>query len=227
MYELSGSAAKTFEVSASASGGNGVADPAAITVRIDDESAPVIAIAAGPAVVEGSAAQFTLTASPTPSDDLAVSVTVAQQGTFGVVTGARTVTIPASGRAVLLVATAGDSISEPNGTITVTLVDGLDYDLAPSADASVSENDGWTDVEIALSRTLLAGETVSVPTTVTGTPGSDWTLGDSTGPGVTRTGYGKTTAVEFGPGGRTAVLHFEAVDADATVDCRGRRLRCR
>ncbi|WP_419924752.1 S8 family serine peptidase [Candidatus Poriferisocius sp.] len=242
VYELAGSAAKTFEVSTAVRGGNGVADPAAITVRIDDdESAPVVSIAAGPAVAEGSAAQFTLTASPTPSDDLAVSVTVAQQGAFGVSVGARTVTIPASGRAVLSVATAGDSISEPNGTITVTLVDGLDYNLAPSAaatvgvrdddggsvpvrvslssaDASVSENGGWTDVEIALSRTLLAGETVSVPTTVTGTPGSDWTLGDPTGPGVTRTGYGKTTAVEFGPGGRTAVLRFEAVDDDATVD---------
>ncbi len=242
VYELTGSAAKSFEVSAAVRGGNGIADPAAITVRIDDdESAPLISIAAGPVVGEGSAAQFTLTASPTPSADLAVSVTVAQQGAFGVVTGAQTVTIPASGRAVLAVATAGDSISEPDGTITVTLVDGLDYNLAPSAaatvgvrdddggsvpvrvslssaDASVSENGGWTDVEISLSRTLLAGETVSVPITVTGTPGSDWTLDDPTGPGVTPTGSGKTTAVEFGPGGRTAVLRFEAVDDDATVD---------
>ncbi|WP_419838735.1 S8 family serine peptidase [Candidatus Poriferisodalis sp.] len=242
VYEVTGSTAKTFEVSAAVRGGNGVADPAAITVRIDDdESAPLISIAAGPAVVEGSAAQFTLTAIPTPSADLAVSASVASQGAFGVSVGAQTVAIPASGRAVLSVATAGDSISEPDGTITVTLVDGLDYNLAPSAaatvgvrdddggsvpvrvslasaDASVSENGGWTDVEISLSRTLLDGETVSVPITVTGTPGSDWTLDDPTGPGVTRTGYGTATAVEFGPGGRTAVMRFEAVDDDATVD---------
>ncbi|WP_419838731.1 S8 family serine peptidase [Candidatus Poriferisodalis sp.] len=349
VYELSGSAAKTFEVSAAAVGGNGVADPAAITLSIDDdESAPVIAIAAGTAVAEGSAAEFTLTADPAPSGDLAVSVTVAQQGAFGVTTGAQTVTVPASGRAVLVVTTADDSTAEPDGSVTVTVaagadytpppvpsasvavfdddaarlrvsiaaspdvaegsaaeftltadpapsgdlavsvtvaqqgafgvvtgvrsvtvpasgsvvlsvattddsfgepdgsvivivVDGLDYDLGASstaavtvgdddggpvpvavslsaADASVSENGGATDFEIALSRALRAGETVSVPITVTGTPGSDWILGDPVGPGVTRTGYGKTTAVEFTAGGRVAVMRFEAVDDDETFD---------
>ncbi len=242
VYELSGSEAKTFEVSATARGGNGVADPAAIEVRIDDdESVPVISIAAGPAVAEGSAAQFTLSASPTPSADLAVSVSVASQEAFGVVTGTRTVAVPASGSAVLSVATVDDSITEPNGTITVTLADGFDYVLAPpvaatvavvdddggsvpvaislsAMDASISEDGGWTDVEIALSRTLLDGETVSVPITVTGTPGIDWMLDDPRGPGVTRTGDGTTTAVEFGPGGRAAVLRFEAVDDDAIVD---------
>ncbi|WP_419838732.1 S8 family serine peptidase [Candidatus Poriferisodalis sp.] len=349
VYEPSGQAAKTFEVSATARGGNGVADPAAITVRIDDdESAPMVSIAAGPAVTEGSAAQFTLTADPAPSADLAVSVTVAQQGAFGVVTGVRTVTIPASGRAVLTVrttddsapeadgsvavtitagadytpspvpsatvavfdddasrirvsiaagpavtegsaaqftltadpapsadlavsvtvaqqgafgvtvgtrsvtvpasgsvvlsvATTDDSFGEPDGSVIVAVADGLGYDLAAAAtatvvvadddggpagvaitlsaaDASVSENGGATDFEIALSRALRAGETVRVPITVTGTPGSDWLLGDPGGPGVVRTGYGKTTAVEFTAGGRAAVMRFEAVDDDETFD---------
>ena len=212
-----------------------------LAVFDDDTARPLVSIVAGSTVVEGSAAEFTLSASPVPSADLAVSVTVAQQGAFGVTVGARTVTIPASGSAVLSVATTADSIKEPNGTITVTLADDFRYDLAPSAtatvavvddvhavvpvqvslssaDASVSENGGSTDVEIALSRTLLDGETVSVPITVTGTPGSDWTLGDPTQPGVTRTGQGTATAVKFGPGGRTAVLRFTAVDDDATVD---------
>ncbi len=366
VYELDGSATKTFKVSGIAGGGNGVADPATISLRIDDdESAPVVSIAAGPDVAEGVAAQFTLTAVPAPSVDLAVSVTVAQQGAFGVVVGARTVTIPASGRAVLAVmttddstaepdgsvtvtvvagtdytpsaaasvavfddesprprvsitagdaviegsaaeftlvavpapsadlsvsvevaqqgafgvvegtrmvtippsgrvvlsvATTGDSFGEPDGSVTVTLVDGLAYDLDVSAtatvgadddlaasatveeaaatvavadddggpvpvavtlsaaDASVSENGGATDLEIALSRALMAGETVSVPITVSGTPGADWLLGDPTGPGVARTGYGKATAVEFSAGGRAAVLRFEAVDDDAMHD---------
>ncbi|WP_419924746.1 S8 family serine peptidase [Candidatus Poriferisocius sp.] len=368
-YEVAGSTAKTFEVSASAASvGHGVADPAPITIRIDDdESAPVVSMAAGPAVSEGSTAEFTFTADPVPSADLAVSVMVAQGGAFGVVVGARTVTIPASGRAVLavmttddstaepdgsvtvtvvagadytpsasasasvavfddesprprvsitagdavsegsaaeftltadpvpladlavsvevyqqgsfgvvegnrmvtipasgrvvlLVATTGDSFGEPDGSVTVTVFDGLAYDIDASAtatvgadgdlaasatveeaaatvavadddggpvpvavslsaaDASVSENGGATDVEIALSRALRAGETVSVPITVSGVPGSDWLLGDPAGPGVVRTGYGKATAVEFSAGGRTAVMRFEAIDDDAEFD---------
>ncbi len=348
VYELSGSAAKSFEVSAAAVGGNGVADPAAITLGIDDdESVPLIAIAAGAAVVEGSAAEFTLTADPVPSADLAVSVTVSQQGAFGAVTGSRTVAIPASGRAVLVVATTGDSaveadgsvtvtvtagadytpppasaslavfdddsprprvsvaggpavvegaaaeftltafprpsadlavgvtvaqrgafgvvtgsrsvtvpvsgrvvlsvatvgdsFGEPDGSVAVAVVDGLDYDLGTSStatvvvadddggpvpvsvslsagDASIAENGGTTDFEIALSRMLVAGETVSVPITVSGVPGSDWLLGDPAGPGVVRTGYGSTTAVEFTAGGRAAVMRFEAIDDDAEFD---------
>ncbi len=366
VYELAGSAAKTFEVSATAGGGNGVADPAAISLRIDDdESDPAVSIVGGPDVAEGSAAEFILTAVPVPSADLAVSVTVAQEGAFGVVVGARTVTIPASGRAVLVVmttddstaepdgsvtvtvtagadytpsasasaavfdddsprprvsitagdavsegsaaeftltavpvpladlvvsvevsqqgsfgvvegtrtvtippsgrvvlsiATTGDSTAEPDGSVTVTLIDDLAYDLDASAtatvgadddlaasatseeasasvavadddggpvpvavslsaaDASVSENGGATDLEIALSRALRAGETVSVPITVSGTPGADWLLGDPVGPGVMRTGYGKATAVEFSAGGRAAVLRFEAIDDDAMSD---------
>ncbi len=144
VYELSGSAAKTFEVSAAVSGGNGVADPAAITLRIvDDESAPVVSIAAGPAVAEGSAAEFTLTADPLPSAGLAVGVTVAQQGAFGATTGARTVTIPASGRAVLSVRTTGDSVGEPDGSVTVTVVAGADYTppSEPSATVAVFDDD--------------------------------------------------------------------------------------
>ncbi len=212
-----------------------------VEVFDDDTARPLVSIVAGSTVVEGSSAKFTVSASPVPSADLAVGVTVAQQGAFGVTTGVRTVTIPASGSTELAIATTADSIREPNGTITVTLADGFRYDLAPSAsatvavvddvhavvpvnvslsstDASVSENGGWTDVKIALSRALLDGETVSVPITVTGTPGSDWTLGDPAEPGVTRTGQGTATAVKFGPGGRTAVMRFKAVDDDATVD---------
>ncbi|WP_419924748.1 S8 family serine peptidase [Candidatus Poriferisocius sp.] len=349
VYELSGSAAKTFEVSATGGGGNGVADPAAISLRIDDdESAPVVSIVGGPAVAEGSAAEFTLTAVPVPSAGLAVGVTVAQQGAFGVTTGVRTVTIPASGNAVLSVRTTGDSAAEPDGSVTVTVaagadytpptpprasvavfdddaarlrvsiaagdavaegsvaeftltadpapaadlavgvmvaqrgafgvaegprvvtvpasgrvvlsvattddslgepdgkvivsvVDGLAYDLGTSStatvavadddgglvpvavslsagDASISENGGATDLEIALSRALVAGEVVSVPITVTGVPGSDWLLGDPAGPGVTRAGYGSATAVDFTAGGRVAVMRFEAIDDDAMFD---------
>ncbi len=139
VYELSGSAAKTFEVSAAASGGNGVADPAAVSLRVDDdESTPVVSIAAGPAVVEGSVAEFTFTAFPRPSADLAVGVSVAQQGAFGVTTGVRTVTIPPSGRAVLSVRTNDDSAGEPDGSVTVAVVAGTDYTPPTPATASVA-----------------------------------------------------------------------------------------
>ncbi|WP_419838733.1 S8 family serine peptidase [Candidatus Poriferisodalis sp.] len=214
---------------------------ASVAVFDDDRARPRVSIAAGSAVTEGSAAEFTVAAFPAPSADLAVSVTVSQQGAFGVVVGTRSVTVPASGSVVLSVATTDDSFGEPDGSVIVAVADGLAYDLAAAAtatvvvadddggpvpvavslsvgDASISENGGATDFEIALSRVLVAGETVRVPITVTGVPGSDWLLGDPTGPGVKRTGYGSTTAVEFSVGGRTAVMRFEAIDDDAELD---------
>ena len=145
VYELSGTAAKTFTISAAASGGNGVADPGTLTLTLqDDESAPVVSITAGSAITEGSAAEFTLTASPRPSGDLPVSVTIAADGDFGVTTGARTVTIPATGTATLSVATTGDESDESDGSVTATVGSGTDYTPASTSSASVevSDDDG-------------------------------------------------------------------------------------
>ena len=93
---------------------------------------PRVSILGGGAVTEGVSASFTLRASPAPTADLPVSVTVATTGDFGYGTLPTSVTIPASGRATLEIATTGDDVDEAHGSVTVTLVDGSDYDLATS-----------------------------------------------------------------------------------------------
>ncbi len=144
LYELSSATAKTFKVSAAATGGNGVADPAAITITIsDDESPPEVSISSGGDVAEGADAVFTLTASPAPASDLDVKVTVAVDGDFGVSPGSRTVTIPSSGSATLTLATTGDDTDESDGSVTVTIGPGVDYtpDSVSSASIAVADDD--------------------------------------------------------------------------------------
>ncbi len=93
---------------------------------------PRVSILGGGAVTEGASASFTLTAVPAPTADLPVSVTVTTTGDFGYGTLPTSVTIPDSGTATLEIATTNDDVDEAHGSVTVTLVDGSDYDLATS-----------------------------------------------------------------------------------------------
>ncbi len=93
---------------------------------------PRVSILGGGAVTEGVAASFTLRAVPAPTADLPVSVTVATTGDFGYRTLPTSVTIPDSGTATLEIPTTNDDVDEAHGSVTVTLVDGSDYDLATS-----------------------------------------------------------------------------------------------
>ena len=93
---------------------------------------PLVSILGGGAVTEGARASFTLRAVPAPTADLPVSVTVTTTGDFGYVALPTSVTIPASGTATLEIATTNDDVDEAHGSVTVTLVDGSDYDLATS-----------------------------------------------------------------------------------------------
>ena len=102
---------------------------------------PVVSISGGAGVTEGGDAGFTITASPVPAADLTVSVTVSQSGDYGATTGSRTVTVPTSGSATLTVATVDDSTDEADGSVTVTLVDGVDYDLGTNQAATVAVSD--------------------------------------------------------------------------------------
>ena len=102
---------------------------------------PVVTIAAGDAVTEGGDAVFTLTASPLPASPLAVSVSVAVAGDYGIAGASRTVTIPTTGSFALTLATADDSADEPDGSVTVTVTDGAGYTVGSSASGTVSVRD--------------------------------------------------------------------------------------
>ena len=119
---------------------------------------PEIAVSAGSAVTEGGDAVFTLTANPAPAADLAVSVTVATDGAYGISAGTRTVTIPTTGSATLTLATAGDTTDEPDGSVTVTVADGSGWTAGDPASGTVAIRDD----DAALPVVTIAAKAASV-----------------------------------------------------------------
>ena len=108
------------------------ADDASVAVADDD--VPEISVTAGSDVSEGTAAWFTLSASPVPHAALSVSVDVTAAGSFGVTTGVRSVVVPTSGSVAFTVPTAGDQTDEPDGSVTATVQSGSGYAVDSSAD---------------------------------------------------------------------------------------------
>ena len=95
--------------------------------------------------------------------------------------------------------------------LTVTIVDSVELLVALSAEQeTIDEANGRTRFTISLSRALAAGESATVPYTVTGgTAGDHWNirfLKKASGAGVERMGSGKNGAVKFSEGGQRATL---------------------
>ncbi len=113
-------------------------------------SPPIITIEAGPAVTEGTAAQFTVTVNPAPAANLDVSLTIGQTGGYVAAgnLGGKTVRIPSNmASATYSVNTVGDDIDKANGTVTAALVDGTGYAVTTTqadAMATVTVNDDDT-----------------------------------------------------------------------------------
>ncbi|MXW12898.1 MAG: hypothetical protein F4Z73_08640, partial [Synechococcus sp. SB0668_bin_13] len=105
------------------------------------EVEPVVSIAGGDGVPEGSAARFTLSASPSPTAPLQVSVTVTASGAFGISTGSQTVTVPVSGSATFTVVTEDDDADEPDGGVTATVAAGAGYTLGAASAVTVAVSD--------------------------------------------------------------------------------------
>ena len=126
---------------ASVSGGYQVATPDSVTLTIrnhDPVPEPEVSIAAGAGVTEGGSASFTLTADPAPTAPLDVSVTIAAEGEFGIAAGERTVTIPVTGSYELTLATAGDGVDEPDGSVTATVDAGNGYTVGAASSGTVA-----------------------------------------------------------------------------------------
>ncbi len=103
-----------------------------VEIEDDERGTPMVTIEAGPAVTEGEAASFTLTADPAPEQDLSVSITIGNAGTGGIFVadddiGERTVTIPGVSEAnfalrrdtstSFTVATVDDAENEASGAV--------------------------------------------------------------------------------------------------------------
>ena len=152
---------RTAELYSSASGGGYHRQNFTVEVQVRDDDVPAVTVAAGAAVTEGGDAVFTLTADPAPAADLAVGVTVAAAGEYGVAAGAHTVTIPTTGSATLTLATANnDHADEAHGSVTATVNAGDGYTVGTSGSATVAvKND---DTPIAQCASSLPGNAVSV-----------------------------------------------------------------
>ena len=130
----------------SAAGYTVASNAGAATVAVSDNDAatlPEISITAGSGVTEGTAASFTLTASPSPAANLDITVAVSQSGDY-VTTGSRTITIPSSGSKIFTVTTTDDSDDEPDGSVTASINNGSSYTVSSSsstATVAIADND--------------------------------------------------------------------------------------
>ena len=151
---------------------------------------PSITIAADTSpVTEGTAAAFTLTASPpAPVGGLTVTVSVSQTGTFIDGPPPTTVTIAAAATtAALTVATTDDNIDEAAGSVTATVTAGAGYTVGSGNTASVTvdDNDAGTAPVLqtaTVNRNMLAlGYDTALDSTST-PAGADYTLMVDAGP---------------------------------------------
>ena len=112
---------------------------------INNTSAHTARITGGNAITEGEDATFTVTVSPTPTDNVTVDLTIAQTGGDFVAAsnlGTQSVTVGTGGTATYRVTTVDDPTDEPDGTVTAEVIAGTGYTRhASQHTASVSVND--------------------------------------------------------------------------------------
>ena len=210
----------SVSVTVAAGVGYTVGDPASGTVAVRDDDVPTITVSAGDPVTEGGDATFTVTASPAPASPLAVNVTVAAEGDYGIASGTRTVSIPTAGSAVLTLTTTGDDADEPDGSASVTVNAGDGYTVGSPASGSVSIADDDLPPPVvsiaAKAASVTEGGAAAFTLTADRAPDADLTVTLS----VAETGGGDhVAAADEGPA--TAVIAkgaTEAVFSVATVD---------
>ena len=136
------------------------------TVTVTRATLPVATIAAGTTpVTEGTAAAFTVTLDQAASEALTVSVSVTESGS------ALSGTPPGSGSfakgatsATLTVPTAGDSVVEPDSTVTATVTVGTGYTVGTGSSAlvTVEDDDTATFTVSAEPEAISEGESATV-----------------------------------------------------------------
>ena len=171
-----------------------------LTVTIEDTNDPIVRIEAGTSpVTEGTAASFTVTATPAPSADLDVVVTVEDAPSSDFIASAdqtdHTVTITGGQTTkTLTVNTTADSTDEADGAVKASVKAGTGYTVSSSAavgmvtvedddptvvslgrvdSGSIAEGGSGTaenaEFTVTLGRQLVVGETVEVPLVLSGT----------------------------------------------------------
>ena len=200
---------------------------ASVSVSDDDDppATPVVSISAGADVDEGGNAVFTVSASPAPTANLTVSLTVVDDGASDFLAsgdeGKKTVTIAANqASADLTVPTQNDIVDEADGSVTATVQAASGYtpsDTNGSASVAVSDDDDLPATpELSLSAGSAVDEGGNATFTITADPApqSDLTVTWA----VAQSG---TYLAAPGAGSRTATLAAGATSialSVATVD---------
>ena len=173
-------------------------------------STPQVTISAGTTpVTEGTAATFTISASPAPTSALTVKVNVTETEDVLSGTPPSTVTINAIAvTATLTVSTANDQADESNSVVTAQLQAGTGYTVGPTSSASVTVNDNDEPPQVTPQVTISAGTTpVTEGTDVT------FTITASSAPTSALTVTISGPRVEISP----RSLTFEALGETQTV----------
>ena len=188
--------------------------------------APQVTVTAGPAVDEGAAATFTLSASPAAAGTVSVRYTVTQSGRFvasGQLGSGKTRTLSGTG-ATISIPTLNDSADEADGSVTVTLTAGSGYVVGSPSSATVTVRDddvpaaqfaaatstaaesaGTRNVTVRLVPAPAQSTAVSYALSGTAVRGSDYTIS-----GVTS----NSGTVTVGPSG-TATIPVAVADDSA------------
>ena len=110
---------------------------------------PLVTVTGGGAITEGGDALFTVSASPAPSANLTVTLTVADDATSDFLgtshQGTQSVVIQAGqGSATLTLPTVNDGTDEPDGSVRATVASGTGYRIGTPSTATVAVSDDDT-----------------------------------------------------------------------------------
>ena len=208
-------------------------------ISINPSDTPELSISGGGDVTEGTAAQFTITASNPSDADLTINVTSNQVGAYADPgdLGAAEVTLSAGSTSVIYeIDTTARATDEADGGLTTAFQSSDNYtiksgeglarvairDSQPTvatmsvAAASIGETGGSTTITVSLNRELIEGESLSLPFTVEGTAelGKDYSLTppDTLPTGITPTNLGSAPTVTFtGPSANNIVLTLSSI----------------
>ncbi|WP_420439661.1 Calx-beta domain-containing protein [Candidatus Poriferisodalis sp.] len=165
----------------SASGADYGSVTGSVAATVDDEDV-TLSITGGAAVTEGTAAEFTVTASPAPDRDLTVNVGIADAAGADFVAagqqGNRTRILPAGqATAMFTVPTVADFNEEPSGPITITLQNSDNYMIDSSAASAMVQVDDDDDAAVTVAMSASRDNAVEGATDATGYSDITLTLG--------------------------------------------------
>ncbi len=227
---------KQVTVSATVSGNSGVADPASVTLTIeDDEAAPTVALAVADAAISENGGTSTVTATLSHASSAATTVTVQPEAGAYTVGADATITIAAGETSnatdSVTITAVDDSIdnvanrsttvsgtaqnSHDVGTVTGASLTLTDDEGAPTAtlalsDATIDEHDGTNPGSATVTATLNRASTEAVTLTVAASAGTNAASGDFS------LSSAKTLTIAAGDTSSTGTVTVTAVDN--TVD---------